>query len=78
LKPIGNTDDLGDLNEMGSIKYGIIPKGYKQVYPENNNQPPLLLEGQSYMIQAMTVNAPWGQMVFEIQNGKAIEVPTQK
>src|SRR5215475_14051970 len=41
--------DLGDLDDIGSIKYGTIPKGYRQVYPENNSPPQPLREGESYM-----------------------------
>src|SRR5262249_33426710 len=67
--------DLGDLDDIGSIKYGSVPKGYKQVYPENNSPPPPLKEGESYMLQVMTNNAPWGQIAFEIRSGKAIEKP---
>jgi hypothetical protein len=75
LRPIGNTDDIDDLNGIGSIKYGEIPKGYKQVYPENNSPPPPLLEGEHYLLQIYTNNAPWGQIAFEIRDGKAVERP---
>ena len=67
--------DLGALDDIGSIKYGAVPKGYKQVYPENNAPPLPLKEGESYMLQVMTNNAPWGQMAFEIRSGKAVETP---
>jgi hypothetical protein len=77
LIPIDTTgdSDLGDLDDIGSIKYGTVPKGYKQVYPENNSPPLTLKEGESYMLQVMTNNAPWGQIAFEIRSGKAVEKP---
>src|SRR5262249_41927773 len=36
LIPARNSD-LGDLDDIGSIMYRTVPKGYKQVYPENNS-----------------------------------------
>ena len=77
LIPIDTTGDgdLGDLDDIGSIKYRAIPKDYKQVFPENNAPPLPLKEGESYMLQVMTNNAPWGQIAFEIRSGKAVETP---
>jgi len=43
--------------------------------PENNSPPQPLSEGESYMLQVMTNNAPWGQIAFEIRSGKAVEKP---
>ena len=74
LIPAHNSD-LGDLDDIGSIKYGTVPKGYKQVYPENNGPPQPLKEGESYMLQVVTNNAPWGQIAFEISGGKVVEKP---
>jgi hypothetical protein len=70
LRPVSNSDSL---NQMGKIEYGKIPKGFKQTYPENDVPPPQLKEGESYMLQIMTNDAPWGQASFEIRDGKAVE-----
>jgi len=70
LRPVSNSDCL---NEIGEIEYGKIPKGFKQNYPENDFPPPQLKEGESYMLQIMTNDAPWGQASFEIHDGKAVE-----
>jgi len=70
LRPVSNSNSL---NDIGEIKYGKIPNGFKQTYPENDVPPPLLKEGESYMLQIMTEGAPWGQIGFEIHDGKAVE-----
>jgi len=70
LRPVSNSDSL---NEIGEINYGKIPNGFKQTYPENDVPPPQLKEGESYMLQIMTDGAPWGQVGFEIHDGKAVE-----
>lgn len=75
FRPIGNIDELDTLDRLRSIKYGEVPKGYRQIYPENNSPPPPLLEGESYLLQIYTDNAPWGQIAFELRDGKAIEKP---
>ena len=70
LRPVSNSDNL---NEIGEIEYGKIPKGFKQTYPENDAPPPQLKEGESYMLQILTDGAPMGQVSFEIHDGKAVE-----
>lgn len=75
FRPTGNTDDLDSLDRLKVVKYGEVPDGYKQVYPENNSPPPQLVENEPYLLQIFTDNAPWGQIAFELRNGKAIETP---
>jgi hypothetical protein len=70
LRPVSSSDSL---NEIGEIKYGNIPNGFKQTYPEDGVPPPQLKEGESYMLQILTDGAPWGQLMFEIHDGKAVE-----
>jgi hypothetical protein len=64
--------DRGDernVRGLSPIKYGEIPSGYKQKYPESGNAPPLSDEGV-YYIQIDTVNAPGASGYFSIRNGK--------
>ena len=70
LRPVSSSDSL---NEIGEIKYGKIPNGFKQTYPEDDVPPPQLKEGESYMLQILTDGAPMGQVMFEIHDGKAVE-----
>lgn len=75
FRPLGNIDNQDTLDRLRSVKYGEVPKGYRQLYPENDSLPPPLKEGESYLLQIYTDNAPWGQIAFEIRDGKAIEKP---
>lgn len=75
LVPTSFTDNLDDLNTIGSIKYGEVPKGYRQIYPENNAPPPALVEGQHYWLGIFTNEAPWGQIAFEFRGGQVVELP---
>lgn len=75
FEPISSTDWLDDLNTIGSIKYGEVPKGYRQIYPEKNEPPPSLVAGASYGLHIFTINAPWGQIAFELREGKLVELP---
>jgi hypothetical protein len=59
---------------LGSIKYGVPPKGYKQIYPENNVSPPLMVENEIYRYRAEIINAPWAVADFKLINGKVVEV----
>src|SRR5215471_6879677 len=59
---------------LGSIRYGVVPKGYKQIYPENNVSPPLIVEGETYRYVAQIVSAPWAVADFKLINGKVVEV----
>jgi hypothetical protein len=74
LAPIDAAATLALLNGTGTIDFGVIPKGYKQVYPVNNIPPVPLQEGQEYLLQVMTNSAPSGQISFEIRAGKPVEV----
>ena len=75
FRPIGNTDDLDVLDRLKTVQYGVVPTGYKQLYPENNLPPPSLVEGESYLLQIFTENAPWGQKAFELRGDNVFEVP---
>lgn len=62
------------VEEISSIRYGEVPKGYEQVYPENNAPPPSLLPEKKYEYWFQTINAPHARGFFEIRNGKAAVV----
>ena len=73
LKPTSDSAEGEFVGILGPIEYGIVPKGYMQVYPDHDASPPPLRSGEKYLVQAITNNAPWGQIQFEIREGKAIE-----
>jgi hypothetical protein len=61
-----------------SITYGIVPDGFKQVYPANGKSPEPLIEGKIYNILAPSASANFEPVLFMIENGKAVEVPPNK
>jgi len=75
LRPIDASSVAESVGAIGIIEYGIVPKGYKQIYPENGAHPPPIQLGEHYLLQAFTNEAPWGQLAFELREGKAIELP---
>ena len=56
---------------IGSVRYGEIPKGYVQTYPENGAAPPLV-EGESYSVRFITTVAEHDSGRFAIKNGKVV------
>lgn len=75
FKPNVDTDDLNTLSNMRLVTYGVTPRGYKQIYPENNSSPPSIIEGETYLLQIFTDNAPSGQIAFVVNGGKVSEKP---
>jgi len=72
---IGPKDGLfngRDVEDLESIKYGEIPTGYVQRYPEKGAPPPLL-EGESYDVFIDTASANGARAYFTIRDDKVIE-----
>jgi hypothetical protein len=68
-----NEDSAPLLEELGEIRYGVVPRGYKQIKPESGAAQPLSV-GKRYRYWFITVNAPHAAGYFEIRDGKAIPV----
>ena len=75
IQPLKGSLDGESLDSIGSIKYGVVPEGYKQVYPENKQAPPPLTPGTRYEYWFVMVNAPEARSYFEIRDNKAVVVP---
>jgi hypothetical protein len=73
IEPITKDSDRS-VESIGPITYSQVPSGYKQVYPENGEAPPLI-EGKRYSIKISTINAPGIIKDFTIRDGKVTEVP---
>jgi hypothetical protein len=63
-----------------SITYGMVPNGFKQVYPANGKSPEPLMEGKIYAVTAPTAGARSDgadikHAYFRIDNGRAVVVP---
>lgn len=74
IKPIGGRSVSESVESIGRIKYGMLPKNYVQIYPENGASAPPLIEGQRYEYWFQTLNAPHARSYFEIRDGKAVAV----
>lgn len=74
IKPKGGRNESLPLDDLRKIQYGVVPKNYVQVYPEDNASPPSLVEGQRYEYWFQTLNAPHARAYFEIQGGKPVEL----
>jgi hypothetical protein len=58
------------VRSIGSVTYGKAPAGYKQIYPENDEVPPPLVEGVQYEYWFQTSDANGARGYFRIKNGK--------
>jgi len=58
-----------DVGDIGSITYGEVPEGYRQIYPERGKAPSLV-EGERYYVRFDTANANGAEKFFTITNGK--------
>ncbi len=63
---------------LPTITYGELPKGFKQVFPKDNTNPPPLLEGKYYSIYVPSYNANHRETYFVVKNGSVIEVSTDE
>ncbi len=61
------------VEEVGSIIYGAVPNGYRQVIP-GNEEPPRLKPGKRYRYWVVTGNAPGAIGYFELRDGVAVAV----
>jgi len=78
IQPTKNAPEGQLLKKIGSIKYGVVPDGYKQIYPKDGSPPPPLASGIRYAYWAQITNAPHAREEFELIDGKATEIPGNK
>jgi hypothetical protein len=62
------------VRDLGSITYGVVPQGYKQIIPERTKAPAALTPGKRYRYWFVTGDAPNASGYFEIREGKAVSV----
>jgi hypothetical protein len=60
-----------------SITYGIVPEGWKQVYPANGKPEPLI-DGKIYKVSAPSHNANFKAGYFMIKNNKAVTLTDEE
>ena len=72
IKPSGGYLYGTRISDLGSITYGVIPFGYKQIKPSDGAAPPPLVEGQKCFYVVETTNAAGASGYFEIKNSHAV------
>lgn len=65
------------LQDLDKVTYGVVPPGYKQVNPENNQPPPTTLPDRIYEVSCDTTNAPHGAAAFQVKAGRARNVDVE-
>jgi len=75
IQPTKASFDGERVESLGEIRYGVVPNGYKQIYPENDGPPPMLVAGEKYEYRFQTNNAAHARAYFEIKGGNAVELP---
>jgi hypothetical protein len=68
------SDDGEHVSRLHSIRYGVVPSGYKQRIPDNGVPPANLLQGKRYFYRFVTMNAPSASGYFEIREGRPVKV----
>jgi hypothetical protein len=61
------------VGKIGTIVYGKVPEGYRQIYPETGEAAPLV-EGERYYIRVDTSEANGAEKYFILQNGNVKEI----
>lgn len=63
------------LNGIKKIDFGVVPPGYKQIYPEGGVKPSPLKEGVKYQYWFRLASVPEEKGYFQIKDGKAVVIP---
>lgn len=64
-----------NVSRVPTIVYGIVPPGCKQIYP-SDGPPTSLIEGSYYGISVPTRGAPDIPIIFKIEKGEPVKVPS--
>jgi hypothetical protein len=60
------------IEEIGQLRYGTLPQGYRQLIPEPGNSPQPIMAGRVYELYVETMNAPHARSLFKLDSGRAI------
>jgi len=74
IEPVTGYANGRRVEEIGSVQYGRLPEGYRQVCPENGGSPPPLIKGTTYEYWFDTSAAPHARRYFIIRGDRAVEV----
>ncbi len=74
IEPVDGYNNGRPVESVNRVEYGVVPKGYKQVFPTGGATPPPLIKGQRYEYWCDTANAPHARCYFIIRSSRAVEV----
>jgi tellurite resistance protein TerC len=74
IVPVGGYQRGRPVEDIGAIKYGVVPQGYQQSYPEDGTPPPPLSPGNKYEYWFDTTDAPHARSYFVIRDIRAVAV----
>jgi len=74
IEPVGGYDRGRSIEEIGSIQYGVVPRGYRQICPGPDAPAPPLKAGCRYEYWFDTTDAPHARKYFVIRGDRAVEV----
>jgi len=74
IEPVEGYSKGRRLEQIGDVRYGQVPNGYRQVCPENGDAPPALVKGNKYEYWFDTSGAPHARRYFVIRGTKVVEV----
>lgn len=63
--------DIAVLESLGGIAYGKVPKGFRQIFPENGAEPQPLMENELFTLDLRLADGEAVGHRFVIHNGKA-------
>jgi tellurite resistance protein TerC len=74
IVPVGGYQQGRPVEDIGAIKYGVVPQGYRQSHPEDGTPPPTLAPGNRYEYWFDTTDAPHARSYFVIRDIKPVAV----
>ncbi len=74
IQPVKGYLEGEPLSKLGTITYGVVPEGYKQIYPEGGKPAPPLSPAVRYEYWFQTVSCKHARAYFEIRDGSATVV----
>jgi hypothetical protein len=60
------------VEDIGRLKYGVVPPGYTQKSPTSGVAPPVIISGREYFFHCETTNAPSSTGGFQLNDSKVV------
>ena len=74
IEPVDGYECGRKVDELGEVQYGLVPAGYRQIFPENGVSPQTLVKGPKYEYWFDTADAPHARNYFILRGNRAVVV----